>query len=431
LRDGSYSCVDVVQSFLDSIDRTQPLLNAFVTVERASAIRVAALLDRELRRGHSRGPLHGIPVAVKDLIAVAGLPLRAGSSVYHHRSKTDARVIRDLRRAGAVVLGLTRLHEIALAPTGLNPHDGGARNPHDLGRIPGGSSSGSAVAVAAHLSPLALGTDTGGSVRIPAALCGVVGFKPTYGLLSTTGVMPLAPTLDHVGLFARSVADIRTTLVALGVLRRRQRSYLSRCRFGVLVGAAQDLHPPVLAAYDRCLTVLRDAGGDVVEFALEGSESVIEASSTILFYEAYRVHRSRFRVNPMAFGSDIRQRLLDGRSISRARYLAALRTKNQLQAASDAAFENIAFMVSPTVPVLALPIAEAGEAARRGLLTRNTRLLNVLGIPAISIPAPSDSLPIGLQIAARRGADGELLAVTEAIEQALRQAGPGHPKTGS
>lgn len=424
LRNRSHSSVEVVAAHLDLIDRLQPILNAFAHVDEGSVVATAKRLDRELKAGRDRGPLHGVPVAVKDLIAVANTPMRAGSSIYRRRPTRDADIVAALRAAGAVVLGLTRLHEIALGPTGLNPHDGGARNPRDLGRIPGGSSSGSAVAVAAGLAPLAVGTDTGGSVRIPAALCGVVGLKPTYGVLSTAGVMPLATTLDHVGLLARTVGDIEAAMRAIGALHEAPRSSLAGLRVGVLARAGRDLQPSAQRAYDRCLGILRSQGARLVDVDLPSSASIIEMSSTILFFEAYRVHRSRLRADPKAFGSDIRQRLTDGRTITTASYRAALRSMADLRTEGEAAFATVSVIVSPTVPTEALTIAETGQPLKRALLPRNTRLFNVLGSPAISLPAPSDGLPIGLQVAAAKNADAALLSISISIEHAFAQARP-------
>lgn len=422
LRARTLTCAQVVDDALSSIDRTQPIVNAFAYVDAATARAEAKRLDRDLAAGRDRGPLHGVPFAVKDLIAVGGAPMRAGSSVYRRRPRRDATVVAAIRRAGGVNVGLTRLHEIALGPTGLNPHDGGARNPRAFGHIPGGSSSGSAVAVAAGLVPLALGTDTGGSVRIPAALCGVAGFKPTYGLLSTTGVMPLAPTLDHVGLLARSIDDIELALRAVGALPGAERSRLAGQRLGILARACLDLEAPVESAFERCLAILRDEGARLAEVRIEGAGSVVEMSSTILFYEAYRSHEARFRADPSAFGSDIRQRLADGRAIRASTYRSALTAMERLRREAETTFADVAFIVCPTVPVEALPIAEAGDPKRRALLPRNTRLFNVLGSPAVSIPAPTAGLPVGFQVAAGRGHDARLLASARSIEAAFRRS---------
>jgi aspartyl-tRNA(Asn)/glutamyl-tRNA(Gln) amidotransferase subunit A len=419
LRTSSFSCVEIVQCALARIDVTQSVLNAFAHVDPFSPITEAKRLDSELRSGRDRGPLHGVPVAIKDVIAVAGTPSHAGSTAYRSTPRADAWIVRTLRKAGAVVVGLTRLHEVALGATGLNPHDGGARNPRALGRIAGGSSSGSAVAVAAGLVPLAVGTDTGGSVRIPAALCGAVGIKPTYGLIHTDGVMPLAPTLDHVGLIARSVTDIELALRAIGAISRCDASTLRGLRVGILSGLSSDLAAPVEIAYKAFLRILREHGARLSELKLCSVESVLEMSTTILLYEAFRTHELAFRSRPTAFGSDVRQRLTEGQNISKAGYLSALRGMNQLRKRADTALKTYPMIVCPTVAVQALPIEETQEPTRRGLLPRNTRLFNLLGSPAISIPAPNRGLPIGLQLAAARGRDGTLLSIAQVIEGSL------------
>jgi aspartyl-tRNA(Asn)/glutamyl-tRNA(Gln) amidotransferase subunit A len=429
LRDSSFTSVQLVEAALSLVDRTQLALNTFAHIDAASALADAKRSDRDRAARDDRGPLHGVPFAVKDLIAVAGAPMRAGSSVYERRPRRDARVVQALRLAGAVNIGLTRLHEVALGTTGLNPHDGGPRNPRAFGHIPGGSSSGSAVAVAAGLVPLALGTDTGGSVRIPAALCGVAGFKPTYGLLPTVGVMPLAPTLDHVGLLARSIDDIEIALGAVRAIPSVEPAALRGQRVGILVSACHDLQAPVGSAFELCLDVLRDEGAEFTDIELVGTASIMEMSSTILLYEAYREHEARFRAEPMAFGSDVRQRLAEGRAIKTTAYRSALRAMERLRAEASAAFANVAIVVSATVPVAALSIPEAGEPTRRALLPRNTRLFNMLGSPAASIPAPAADLPVGFQIAAGRGADARLLAIARTIERAFKQK-VGYPVRG-
>jgi len=420
LRHNRWTASELVEESLSRIRATQSTLNAFVASEDDRAITDARNADRELRAGRDRGLLHGVPFAVKDIMAVAGTHMRAGSAAYNDLSTRDAAVVQSLREGGGVLVGRTRLHEIAFGATGVNAVDGGARNPWDSVRIPGGSSSGSAVAVAAGICPVALGTDTGGSCRIPAAFCGVVGYKPTYGLVPIEGIMPLSPTLDHVGILALSVDDVRTLLAAVtrgglpaGDIALPRRIGLVR---ESLAGADAIVH----AELERALRIIARDGTAIIEVELAASaDSVAEVAARIMFYEAYRVHESRLRATPERFGADVRARLEEGAGTTSENYAAALNERHELQVRAAGLFSEVDMLVSPTVPIVPPRLEEVTSPPVRSPLARNTRLHNVLGVPAINLPIPGTSLPVGLQIAAPFDADARLLGAAVALERRL------------
>ncbi|HEX6385737.1 MAG TPA: amidase [Anaerolineae bacterium] len=346
------------------------------------------------------GPLNGLTLAVKDLIAVAGRPLRAGSAVREDAppEPVDAPVVATLRRAGAVFTGTTTLHEFAFGVTGINDHTGTPLNPHDPTRVPGGSSSGSAVAVAEGSAGIAIGTDTGGSVRIPAALCGVVGFKPAYGAYPIEGVFPLSPTLDHVGFLARSVADVQRVHVlfappAEGEIRPR--------RIGLLRADLAQSEPVVQQRVEAVAQRLVAAGCKLEEIDWPDAEIVFAISTAIMFSEAATIHRAEMDGNAARYGADVRARLLQGLALPAVDYVTALRGRRQLQDQVRARLAEVDCVIGPTVGMVAPTLEEARDPAIAGRLVAFTRLANVAGIPALSLPLPGARLPVSLQIMAR------------------------------
>ncbi len=346
------------------------------------------------------GPLAGMPFAVKDLIAVAGRPIGAGSAVREGASPepVDAPIVARFRQAGAVFVGTTSLHEFAFGVTGINSHQGTTLNPHDRTRISGGSSSGSAVAVAEGSARIAIGTDTGGSVRIPAALCGVVGFKPAYGTYPTQGVFPLSPTLDHVGLLARSVADLRVVHAALGyplaeVVRPR--------RIGILREALASCAPEVRVRLESALRSLATAGCALVEIDWPDAEETFAVSTAIMFSEAAAVHRQNILRDPNRYGADVRGRLVLGMALPASVYVAALRGRERLRAQVLTALAEVDCAIGPTVGIVAPTLAEAADPAVASRLVAHTRLANVVGLPALSLPVRGKGMPVGMQVIAR------------------------------
>jgi Asp-tRNA(Asn)/Glu-tRNA(Gln) amidotransferase A subunit family amidase len=374
--------------------------------------------------GDRAGPLDGTVVAVKDLVAVAGLPLGAGSRTRAAAppEPRDAACVAALRAAGAVVAGTVALHELAFGVTGINDQVGFPAHPHDGRRIPGGSSSGSAVAVATGACDLAVGTDTGGSVRIPAALCGVVGFKPARGRYSLDGVVPLSPTLDHLGLLARSVdavaaghrvlAATATATAGTGV---GDVSPVAPTRLGVDREALAAAAGPVADAVDAALRALHDRGCQLVDIRWPDLTEVVDVSSTILLAEAAAVHRRLVgRSGAAAPGADIAPRLAAGAAITSAAHREACRARDGLAAAVVAVLATVDAVAGPAVPVPAPTIeqARADQSLPRALVSA-TRLANLAGTPAITLPLSGADLPVGLQLQA--GDDERLLRIAGAV----------------
>ena len=381
----------------------------------------AALAEAQARRGDLDGLPLPISIGVKDVIGVAGTRMRAGSRVYDRDVTEDAAAVALLRSQGAIVLGTTRAHELALGPTGLNPHDGGCRHPLDSDRISGGSSSGSAVAVARGMCPIALGTDTGGSVRIPAALCGVVGYKPTFGAIPIFGVLPVSLAFDHIGVFGRSVSDVRSASKALmaGHHSSPDRDRSGIIRIGVLEDDIVNADDTVRGLFESLIPAL--SGMDVVlePVVLSDSIPIIEVSSTILFYEASRVHADILEHKASELSPLVLERLTDGSRITPQAYREALAGRQAILRQVEETFQNVDLLINPTVPIVAPLVEEAADPATVGNLVRHTRLANVIGNPTISVPVPSPSLPVGLQIMAGRGHDALLLSVAQEIEEMM------------
>lgn len=361
-------------------------------------------------------PLGGLTFAVKDLIAVAGRPLRAGSAVRASAppEPADAPVVALLRQAGAVFVGTTSLHEIAFGVTGINDYAGTPLNPHDPTRIPGGSSSGSAVAVAEGSADFALGTDTGGSVRIPAALCGVVGFKPSFGAYPIEGVFPLSPTLDHVGVLARSVAGVQRVHAVLAAPVNGE--YRPR-RLGLLRSELEQSDSAVQQRVQDAIDRLSAAGCQIEDIEWPEGETVFAVSTAIMFAEAADIHRQEMQRDPMRYGADVRARLLQGLALPAIDYVAARRGRRQLRHRVQASLAEVDGVVGPTVAIVAPALAEARDPAIAGRLVAFTRLANVVGLPALSLPLPGPGLPAGLQVIA--GDDGRALGIGIFIERIL------------
>jgi aspartyl-tRNA(Asn)/glutamyl-tRNA(Gln) amidotransferase subunit A len=429
------SPVELTRECLARIERLNPKLNAFISVLADSALGDARRAEDELRRGIDRGPLHGIPIALKDLVDTAGTRTTAASAQYKERVPgEDADVVRRLRAAGAVILGKQNLHEFAYGGSSLVSFFGETRNPWDVSRIAGGSSGGSAASVAAELGYAAIGTDTGGSVREPAACCGVVGLKPTYGRVSARGVLPLSWSLDHVGPIAGSVRDAALVLqaiagydasdpgsaevpvpdfaAALGLSLPRLRVGVPRAYF------FEGLDSEVAAAVEAAVQVFAELHAEVRDLELD-----VATDRTLLGAEAWAVHEPLVAGSPELYQPATLARLRPGADTTAA---AALRARRDLEARRRAirrVFEDIDVLVTPTVPIPAPVIAELQahpDALRPAelLLLRNTRPFNIWGNPAISLPCgfTRGGLPIGLQLAAAPWREDLLLRVAHGYE---------------
>jgi Asp-tRNAAsn/Glu-tRNAGln amidotransferase A subunit and related amidases len=365
-----------------------------------------------LRKAGRCGALCGVAIAVKDNIEVAGMPVTNGAPYMRKMGDKTAAVVRRLVAEGAVVVGKTNMHELALGATNVNPHFGPARNPHDPSRITGGSSGGSAGAVAIGVADLGIGTDTGGSVRIPAALCGVVGYKPPYGKMPMEGVYPLAQSLDHVGFFARSVRELARMLSAVG-WAPQQLAPLRRFRFAVLMGVAE-LTKYVEKAFWRAVEALEGIGGLRDEVFIDAAK-YSSARAAILLSEAAANYYDYLRSAADYMGRDVATLLSAGVALPAAAYITAKRVKEEATQFFGSLLKRYDVVVSPTTATEAVPIEEAASVAVRPRLLAYTELFNLTGHPAISVPAPASSLPVGLQIAARD--EDVLLAAAASYEE--------------
>ena len=449
------SPVEVTQAALGRIDRLNGRLHAFITVTAEQALREARAAEAALRRGRALGPLHGVPVAVKDLYLTRGIRTTAGSKLLADwRPREDATVVTRLRAAGAILLGKLNMHEFAFGPEGTNPHYGTPPNPWDALRLPGGSSSGSAVAIAAGLTAIALGSDTGGSIRIPASLCGVVGLKPTFGRVSRHGLLPLAPSLDHAGPLTRSVAD---TALCLGVIagldlqdpstsRERVPNYLGALRpglQGIRLGIPRDpffdrLDAEVSRLTDAAITEMRRLGARTRRIRLPSFEAGGAAALAIISAEAMAWHESFLKTRAAEYDPKVRERLLAGEQMSALDYLKAQAMRETLAQAFREAFRQVDLVVIPTEPIAAprcgAETVEVNGIAEpvRSALTRLTRPVNLVGLPAISLPCgfTSSGLPVGMQLIGRSFDEATVLRVGHGYEQATdwhrrRPAGEG------
>ncbi|HXH06903.1 MAG TPA: amidase [Vicinamibacterales bacterium] len=434
VRTGRLSPVAIVEECLAAIAAHNDRLNAFIDVWRDDAIAEARAAAREIAAGRYRGPLHGMPISVKDIIDVAGRPTTAASRVRAgHRATADAPVIANLRQAGAILIGKTNLHEFAFGTTNEDSAYGPARHPDDPSRSPGGSSGGSAAAVAAGLSLASVGTDTGGSIRIPAAACGIVGLKPTLGELPTAGVVPLSRTLDHVGPLARTVLDACLMLEAMaGATPRPRWSAAShRLRLGIAGGYfLEKLEAGVRRVFVGTLERLRSAC-ELIERSIPHASLTPAVYLHISLAEAAAYHAATLERMPEAYTAPVRLRLELGRAVLAEDYLRALRGREVLAREVDRALEGVDALVLPTLPIPAPPLGvetvdvEGGQEPVRAAMLRLTQLFNLTGHPAVSIPmgrTPA-GLPCGLQLVGRRGATIALLEAALACEPLVAEAG--------
>jgi aspartyl-tRNA(Asn)/glutamyl-tRNA(Gln) amidotransferase subunit A len=440
IRSGQLSPVELVRHYLERIARHDGALHAFIEVHARQALDEATVAEQAIRDGHYRGALHGLPYGLKDNFHVLGRVTTAGSATGVVATE-EASVVARLRRAGAILIGKTSLHELAFGPLGTNPHYGDVRNPWRGDRHSGGSSSGSAAAVAAGFCAFALGTDTTGSIRIPASFCGTVGLKPTYGLVSRAGVVPLAWTLDHVGVICHSVIDAATVLSAIAGPDERDPTTVSRAvpsyssaacgdvsnlRIGVISDYVTASSTEVAAHFNRAIDRLRDLGAVVEKVAIPEAASTAAAAAAIVYAEALACHRDLVETRGDRLAGDVRERFSLARCVTGVDYVNAQRLRTLLIERCRDLFARFDVLASPTEPVTAPPFAEetiavGGEVATKAsVVTRFTRLFNLTGHPAMTLPCgfSDEGLPVGLQLVADHHAEAMLFRVGAAYQQA-------------
>ena len=439
------SPADLVEGALARIERSNGKLHAFLTVLADQARRQAKKAEQGIRRGRARGPLYGVPISLKDNFQTRGIRTTAGSKILADWvPDADSNVASSLAAAGAIVVGKTNLHEFAYGITGENPHYGSSRNPWAPDRISGGSSGGSAVATATGMGFASVGTDTGGSIRIPSALCGLVGLKPTYGLVSTQGVVPLGVSFDHVGPIARNVADASILLEAMAPryprgetrpdYRTLGRGRLRRFRLGLprdyflerIDGEVREL---VEAAAEKFASL----GARVEEVSLPRLVDAVDPATNLIVAEASYYHESQgyFPARAAEYGEDVRSHLEFGHQLLALDYVRGVAARREVIEDFQAAFERVDVILAPTSPITAPPVGEkqvrvAGEreSSTRAELLRLTRPANITGMPALSIPCgfTHAGLPVGMQLMAPRWAEARLLAIAHTYEEATEWA---------
>jgi aspartyl-tRNA(Asn)/glutamyl-tRNA(Gln) amidotransferase subunit A len=441
LRAGRYTASDLARAALARIASQDPEMHAFITVTGALALEQAAQADRAYAEmGGSPFPaLLGIPIALKDLIDLAGHPTTAGTrGLGREQVSEDAEVVRRLKQDGATLVGKTNTHEIALGVTGVNPHFGAVRNPRDPACISGGSSSGSAAAVAAGMCLAALGTDTGGSVRIPASLCGVAGLKPTFGRISLRGVVPLSYNLDHLGILARTVADLTLLYRVLAaydpadpgsadmpVELPGDGTDLSGWKIGWVRGEyVESAEAEILEGVCSAIDVFRDQGASVEDIDGSWLADLALANGRMTQADAAAYHAARLAEHPERFGADVRQRLETGAALPLAEYNHARRTQQEGRRRMELFFGQYDLMLLPTTPIPAPPIADTAplDAARQ--LTRFTAPFNLTGVPALSVPLgrTGRGLPFGIQLVSGPWREAKVLQGGRVLETAILPA---------
>jgi aspartyl-tRNA(Asn)/glutamyl-tRNA(Gln) amidotransferase subunit A len=438
VRSKKVSPLELTGACLARIQQLNPLLNAFITVTGESALAAARAAESEIANGKRRGPLHGIPIALKDLFDTAGVRTTAGSAIFADRVPSeDAEVVRRLKAAGAIILGKLNMHEFAYGDSSAQSHFGPVRNPWNRDFVSGGSSGGSAAAVAAGLCYGALGSDTGGSIRQPAAYCGIAGLKPTYGLVSTRGVVPLSWSLDHVGPMCRRVSDTAILLQpiagydpldtnslagAIPDYAKEMRRRVATLRLGIPRAVFyENLDPEIDQAVNAAVQVLRGLTGTMRDVELPAYRTL-----PVVGAEAYAFHAPYFTKTPQLYQPMTRRRLEAGAAVTAAAYVEGRRELDRLRRAVGAVFSTVDLLITPTTAMppatIEQAVADSGTPPAGGVAPtlRNTQPFDIYGLPTISVPCgfTRSGLPIGLQISGPHLGEPAVLALAQAYEQA-------------
>ena len=442
LAKGEISALELTEAYLARIETVDPQINAYITLTAERAIEDAKRAADEIQAGKTRGKLHGIPIGLKDLYETEGI-LTTGGGKFHadYVPQADCTAARRLREAGTVLLGKLNTHEYAYGVTTNNPHYGATHNPWNLDHMPGGSSGGSGAAIAAGLATATLGTDTGGSIRMPSSVCGAVGLKPTYGRVSKAGVIPLSYLFDHAGPITRTVEDAAILLGAIAgydpldatTVRAPVDDYLSGLRDGVAglrIGIPRSwffdhLQDGIGAAVEQAIETLKGLGAEIREVALPGVGEGVGAVMGIALLEAQEIHARGLAESPQDFGADVAA-ILGSQGPDAAGVMTALRARDALTVATRQVMESVDLLLTPTTPIVAAPIGDDNvtyggiEEPILAAMIRCTAPFNATGMPAISLPCgftPS-GLPVGLQLAGRPFDEALVLRAAQAYEQA-------------
>ena len=445
-REKRLSPVEVVGALLERVEKVNGELNAFITVTGKMALEAASRAEEEILAGRYRGPLHGVPLGLKDLIYTEGVRTTMGSAFFKdHVPGHSATVALELEEAGTVLIGKTNTHEFAYGPTGDRSYFGPTRNPYDPGRISGGSSGGSGAAVAANLLYGALGSDTAGSIRIPSALCGVVGMKPTFGRVSKHGVFPLSWTLDHVGPLTRTVEDNAILLSALAGYDPKDpysakdpaedfARDIGRGVRGSMLGVPTDFYfehveDAVGKRVREAVEVFLSLGAEVREVEIPHLSETLKAQRYILAADAYAIHEERLKSAPEKFDEGVRERLLEGEGLKAHRYASAQQRKLGAKDEFERALREVDVLLTPTVPIAATLIDQrevnigSYDEPVRSAVTRLTGPANLIGFPSLSVPCgfTASGLPVGMQLIGRPFGEAALYRFGHAYEAAVTE----------
>lgn len=434
LQTGAISSAELTQQLLNRIHKLDPALNAFIQVMDEEAIKQARAADDELMHGHIKGPLHGVPIAIKDIFETKGFVTTAGSKVLSKwKPDKDATVIRKLKEAGAIIIGKTNLHEFAMGSTTENPHYGPTHNPWNLRKIPGGSSGGSAAAVAAGMCYGALGTDTGGSIRLPSSLCGIVGLKPTFNLVDRTGCFPLSWSLDHIGPMGRTVNDCAIMLQAIAdskVLQMHRldlsNEHLKNMNLkSIKIGLCKEyffegLEDNLRLVVDKAISDLENLGIKFVDIQIPGIAEGLEAQKIISKSEAYTIHQTTFEKHPDYFGEDVQFRLRAGAQVHASDYLNAQRIRRQFIINVKKAMSKCHLLLSPTHSITPFDIGQrTPEKSINNIFELGkTPIGNLMGYPILTVPCGflSNHMPVGMQLIGKPYSEDLLLSVGKLYE---------------
>jgi aspartyl-tRNA(Asn)/glutamyl-tRNA(Gln) amidotransferase subunit A len=449
IRNKKIKSSDLLKYYFKVVEKYNPIQNSFITTLKGQAFKDAEIIEHELEHAKYRGRLHGIPFSIKDIIAVRNVPLTAGSKIYlHHISKNNSTIINRLKRAGSILIGTNNLNEFAAGITGKNIFFGNTKNPWDLNRISGGSSSGSAAAVAAGLVPYAIGTDTGGSTRVPSSLCGILGFKPTFNTISMMGVYKLAPSLDHIGIIAKNSVDISIVFTVIRKqkykfpfftpnfenkqLRSRtiQNIFLKNSKI-IVIGIPQQffvdyLETDIRIVFNKFVNLLQTDKFISINYVKIVPTFFFKTWQVVRLFEAYNIHKKLMKKHFKNYSTEVRSQLLKGEKIKFKDYYDAIKTIKKIRKQFLLLFTHIDFMLLPTTIITAPLFSDSNVHIEgrffsiRNALLRNTFLFNSIGFPALTLPigfSSISSMPIGLQIIAKPYDDYRLLMFSDYLEK--------------
>jgi aspartyl-tRNA(Asn)/glutamyl-tRNA(Gln) amidotransferase subunit A len=445
IKNGDLSPMDLVEACIGRIKRFNPSLDAFITVLEKCAYEDASIIEKQIKKGLYLGPLHGIPFSIKDIIYAKGVRCTAGSKIMSdYISKVDATCVTRMKKSGAILLGTNNLNEFASGITGVNPHYGSSKNPWDISKLSGGSSGGSAVAIATGMVPVSLATDTGGSIRVPSSLCGVVGLKPTYGRISRFGILDLAPSLDHVGCMTRSIWDAAAILQVIAgqdpldpttedkkvphyikIIEREKEKISKRISVGVPKKYFFDyLQPEVERVFQGFIDIIKSINITVYNINIQGNDKIDESWRTIRLAEAAAIHSNWLKIRPEDYSEDVRRMLIQGMHIPAVDYLQALKFAKKARHEYMKVFKKVDVIIVPTTILTAPKLGETlvtiddKNFQIRQALLRNNTLFNCTGLPVISIPAglSKDNMPIGVQIIGAPYEEEKILSIAYAYE---------------